>query len=152
MVKIDFPSSIFVLSALSIMAIGFLTPASLPISREIGRHLGLFVFLSGMSLFTWASLCLKVAFYGCVVPVTQRLVTNGPYSQIRHPLYLSMFIILVGLCLALRSLFGIAGIFIFFLPAVVYRARLEEQALETSFGRYWQEYKRRTFFLLPFVW
>jgi protein-S-isoprenylcysteine O-methyltransferase Ste14 len=134
------------------MAIGFWTRASLPISRETGRLLGMFIFLTGMTLFTWAALCLKGAFYGNVEPVTNQLVADGPYSLVRHPLYLSMLISLFGLGIALRSFWGLTAIFVLFLPALLYRARLEERSLEKKHGTAWQEFEKRTFFLFPFVW
>lgn len=152
MKRLDIPSLIFVLSGLSVMLIGFWTRASLPISRETGRLWGMFIFLLGMTFFTWAGLYLKGTFLGKVEPVTDHLITEGPYKLIRHPLYLSMIISLLGLCLGLRSFSGIAGVFIVFLPAVVYRAKLEEQALENKYGESWQELYRRTSFLIPFLW
>jgi len=150
--KYNLPSTIFVLSALATMAIGFWSKSSLPVSRETGRLLGMFIFLLGMTLFTWACLCLQSAFYGSVEPVTDQLVVNGPYSLVRHPLYLSMIISLFGLGIALRSFLGIVAIFVLFLPALICRARLEEQALERKYGTSWQEFERRTFFLVPFLW
>jgi protein-S-isoprenylcysteine O-methyltransferase Ste14 len=152
MKKVNIPAVIFVLSALTIMAINFWTRATLPISRETGRLLGMFIFLSGMILFTWAGLSLKGAFYGNVKPVTDQLVMDRLYRYVRHPLYLSMIVSLVGLCLTLSSLLGIVGVFIVFLPAVVYSARLEEEALDKKVGAIWREYTRKTEFLFPFLW
>jgi protein-S-isoprenylcysteine O-methyltransferase Ste14 len=150
--KVDFPSLLFVLSGLSVMATGFWTKSSLPVSRETGRLLGMFIFLLGMTLFTWAGLYLKSAFYGSVEPVNDQLVADGPYGLIRHPLYLSMIISLLGISIALRSFWGIVAVFLTFLPALLYRARLEERALEKKHGTTWHEFERRTFFLVPFLW
>jgi protein-S-isoprenylcysteine O-methyltransferase Ste14 len=150
--KINLPSAIFVFAALIVMVIGFWTRASLPVSRESGRLLGMLVFLSGMTLFTWAGVCLQRAFYGNVEPLTDRIVTEGPYRWLRHPLYLSMLIALIGINLALRSWWGIVGGLVLFLPALVYRARLEDRAMEKRFGLSWQEFTGRTYFLLPLIW
>jgi protein-S-isoprenylcysteine O-methyltransferase Ste14 len=150
--KINLPSAIFVIAALIVMAIGFWTRASLPISRESGRLLGMLVFVLGMILFTWASVYLKQAFFGNVEPLTEQIVTDGPYRWMRHPLYLSMLIALIGFNLALRSWWGIAGALVLFLPALVYRAKLEDRAMERRFGSGWQEFAGRTFFLLPLIW
>ena len=149
---VDFPSLLFVLSGLSVMAMGFWTKSSLPVSRETGRLLGMFAFLSGISLFTWAGLCLKNALYGSVKPVTDHLIVDGPYGLVRHPLYLSMLISLFGIGIALRSFWGLIAVFILFLPALIYRAKLEEQALERKHGITWREFEKRTFFLIPFIW
>ncbi|MEJ2711251.1 MAG: isoprenylcysteine carboxylmethyltransferase family protein [Anaerolineales bacterium] len=152
MQKINLPSAIFALSALIAMAIGFWTRASLPIPRESGRLLGMLVFLSGMTLFTWASVYLKQAFFGNIEPLTEQIVTDGPYRWMRHPLYLSMLIALIGFNLALRSGWGMVGVLVLFLPSVVNRARLEDQAMQKKFGSSWQEFAGRTFFLLPPIW
>lgn len=152
MKRINFPSALFVLSALTVLAIGFWTRASLPITREFGRVLGMTIFLLGMTLFAWAGICLSRAFYGSVEPVTDHLITQGPYARIRHPLYLSALISLIGLCLSLRSLWGIVWVFILFLPALIFRAILEEEALENMHGTGWFEFKSRTCFLVPFLW
>jgi protein-S-isoprenylcysteine O-methyltransferase Ste14 len=39
---------------------------------------------------------------------------------------------------------------VLFLPAVVYRSRLEERALSGKFGGTWEEYTHQTMFLIPF--
>ncbi len=143
---------LFVLSALVLFGISWLTRSSLPISKQSSRLLGGAIFLLGMVAFTWVVVFLKAAFLGEVAPVTDHLVTNGPYRWIRHPLYLSMIITLLGITLALRSLWGIGAIFALFLPAVVYRAKLEEEALAQKFGQNWDEYAIHTTFLLPWLW
>ena len=145
-------ASLFVLASMLVIGIAWGTQASLPISREAGKSLGMGVFLLGMVLFTWAVTCLQEGFLGKVAPASNRLVTTGPYRWVRHPLYLSMIVALLGLALAFRSLWGIAGVLALFVPAVVYRARLEEQALGTQFGEDWHAYARRTAFLLPMLW
>jgi len=152
MKKINLPSLIFVLSALSVMAISFWTRTSLPIPRESSRLLGMFVFLSGMTLFTWAGLYLKCAFYGSVEPETGQIIKDGPYRWVRHPLYLSMIVSLAGFSLMVRSFWGIVSVFALFLPSLIYRAKLEEQALDHKYGSKWQKYARKTAFLVPFIY
>jgi protein-S-isoprenylcysteine O-methyltransferase Ste14 len=143
---------VFVAGALLVMVISGLTLGSLPISREVGRLAGEIVFVLGMAAFIWAAACLKESFQGTVAPISNQLVQNGPYRRIRHPLYLSMVVILVGITLAFRSIWGIVGVFVLFLPAAVYRARLEEEALALRFGQEWASYAARTSFLIPWVW
>jgi len=143
---------VFVLTALSAMAIGWWTRTSLPISAKAGKSLSVVVFFLGMATFIWSIACLRKAFFGEVAPVTERLITYGPYRWVRHPLYLSMVMILLGIGLALRSSWGIIAIPVLFLPAVIYRARVEEKALSATFGSSWKDYVGQTKFLVPFVW
>jgi protein-S-isoprenylcysteine O-methyltransferase Ste14 len=142
----------FVTSALSVMVISGLTLASLPIPREVGKPAGEIIFVVGMAAFIWTASCLKESFQGTVAPVSDQLTQNGPYRRIRHPLYLSMVIILVGITLAFRSIWGLVGVFVLFLPAAVYRAKLEEEALALRFGQEWAAYAAQTSFLIPWVW
>jgi protein-S-isoprenylcysteine O-methyltransferase Ste14 len=141
-----------VFTALVTMGIAFLTRSNLPISREVGKVVGVVIFLIGMSFFTWTTIYLRAAFQGTVAPVSDRLITTGPYRWIRHPLYLSMIIIQMGIGIALRSLGGIISIFLLFFPTVLYRAMLEEKALNRKFSNAWTDYLRSTKFLIPFVW
>ena len=142
---------LFVISALLAMAICGLTRLSLPLPGVTGKLAGEIVFVLGMALFLWAVISLKESFRGTVAPVSNRLVQTGPYRWIRHPLYLSMIITLIGFALAFRSLWGLISIFAFFLPAVIFRAKLEEKALGEKFGSAWAEYARRTHFIIPFL-
>jgi protein-S-isoprenylcysteine O-methyltransferase Ste14 len=143
---------IFVLSALGVLGIGWLTRSSLPISRELGRALGGAIFLLGMGAFAWIVAHLREAFLGEVAPVTEHLIKNGPYHWVRHPLYLSMIIVLLGIAFAFRSLWGVVSVFVLFLPAVVHRAKLEDIALSQKFGSVWEDYASNTAFLIPWLW
>jgi len=143
---------IFVLTALSVSGIGWLTRFSLPISRQLGRALGGATFLLSMGAFAWIVIYIREAFLGEVAPVTDCLIKNGPYRRIRHPLYLSMIVTLLGITMAFRSLWGIFAVFVLFLPAVVYRAKLEEEALAQKFGQSWDVYVANTSFFIPWLW
>jgi protein-S-isoprenylcysteine O-methyltransferase Ste14 len=145
-------ATLFVLSSLVAIGVAFWTRSSLPLSRWVGKPLGEFVFLVGMAVFIWAVVHLKGSFYGTIAPVTDEMVKSGPYRWVRHPLYLSMLITLLGIALAFRSLWGVVGVIAFFLPVVVYRARLEEEALARKFKQDWDDYTDRTSFLIPKCW
>jgi protein-S-isoprenylcysteine O-methyltransferase Ste14 len=55
-------------------------------------------------------------------------------------MYASFTITMLGLDFLLRSVLGILFTFAAFLPSMVWRARLEEQALAQRFGQVWKEY------------
>jgi protein-S-isoprenylcysteine O-methyltransferase Ste14 len=142
----------FVSTALTTMVIGWFTRSSLPISREIGKALGEGISLIGMTVFVWTVVHLRKAFLGDVAPVTEKLITLGPYRWVRHPLYLCMMIVLVGIGIAFRSLWGIFSVFTLFVPAAMFRVRLEESALSEKFGSAWEQYANQTKYLIPFLW
>jgi protein-S-isoprenylcysteine O-methyltransferase Ste14 len=72
-----------------------------------------------------------------------RLILEGPYRLSRHPMYIGMILVLIGLGLCLGSLTQFIVI-----PAFVYYIRQqyilpEEGALEEEFGDTYTDYKNR---------
>jgi protein-S-isoprenylcysteine O-methyltransferase len=148
----DLPALWHVLTGLVVMGISFWTRSDAWIPKDIAKPLGMSVFAVGMAVFTWALVYLKGAFLGNVSPVTDRLIRNGPYRWVRHPLYLGMVVALFGLALGMGSPWGVAGVVALFFPAGAYRAKQEERALAREFGQEWQDYADRTCFLIPWLW
>jgi protein-S-isoprenylcysteine O-methyltransferase Ste14 len=136
----------------AVLVIGAFCAASLPLARELSRVLGGILFFAGMLLFAWAVAHLRGGFLGHIEPRGTQLVTDGPYRWVRHPAYLGMIVTTLGMTLALRSLWGCVAVLVLFVPASMYRAWCEEKALAATFGAAWQDYTRRSAFLIPFVW
>lgn len=151
MKRVSLSGLFFILSSLIVIGISTWTRSSLSIFGEAGKSLGLALFSLGMVGFIWAVLYLRETFLGIIAPVSDRLITNGPYRWVRHPLYLSMMIMLLGLALSFRSLWGVLTTLAFFVPAVIYRAYLEERALAEKYKGAWRDYSRHTSFLIPFL-
>ena len=138
------------LAGLATLAASILFADSIPLSKHAARLVGLLVLYLGMALFAWAAFHLKDGIHGLVEPRSDRGVVNtGPYSVIRHPIYVAMFIALIGAAIVSRSIVGIASTLLVFLPAEIHRARLEERALADAFPEPWREYASRTGFFLP---
>ncbi len=81
----------------------------------------------------------------------QRVISTGPYAIVRHPMYASASLYLIGTPLALGSYWGLLGLAII-LPALIWRLLDEEKLLAKSlpgYTEYQQKVRRR---LLPFVW
>lgn len=79
------------------------------------------------------------------------LITIGPYGFVRHPLYASIILMLIGGSMVHRNWLALLLTMIVFTPAMVYRARQEEVLLEKEIADY-SDYKRRTGMLFPKVW
>ncbi len=77
----------------------------------------------------------------------QRLVRNGIYAYIRHPIYTGDILLLVGLELALNS-WLVAGTLIPLL-VIVRRVAVEETLLSRTFKGY-EEYRQQTKRFIPF--
>ena len=71
-----------------------------------------------------------------------RLVTNGPYSLVRHPLYVGLSLVLAGGLLRAPSLLGAFATAIA-IAHYAWLGTLEEQDARRTFGPGWQEYEAR---------
>jgi protein-S-isoprenylcysteine O-methyltransferase Ste14 len=95
-------------------------------------------------------LALAVAFLGrCfgVLPAARGLVTRGPYSVVRHPVYLGEIGACVGLAIAAPTPRN-AVLLLALLSGQALRIRLEERALRDAFPEY-ERYAQRVPRLLP---
>jgi protein-S-isoprenylcysteine O-methyltransferase Ste14 len=90
----------------------------------------------------------------CDVKVTEghRLVKEGPYRYIRHPLILCVILEVIGFTLVSNSYFSTLGAILIFLPFMLYRIKLEERALIEKFGHEYIDYQHTTWMLLPIPW
>ncbi|WP_246678682.1 isoprenylcysteine carboxylmethyltransferase family protein [Mesorhizobium sp. B2-4-17] len=82
-----------------------------------------------------------------LMATARRLVTTGPYSIVRHPLYICEGVFVLGMILSHFSMLMVAlGAVQFFLQ--YRRARNEESILQQTFPEY-DDYTRRVPMLLP---
>jgi len=78
-----------------------------------------------------------------------KLVTTGPYSRIRHPMYTFFYILVISNALiSLNAMVGICGI-ILWSCLYVMRIEDEEKMLIEGFGDEYREYIERTGRLWP---
>lgn len=84
-----------------------------------------------------------------VLPEARGLVTSGPYSVVRHPVYLGELGACAGLVVASPTVWNLA-VAVVFATAQAVRMRLEEAALEAAFPEY-EAYAAATPRLLPRV-
>ena len=80
------------------------------------------------------------------------LVTSGPYRFIRNPSYAAGLITMSGLGIALGNGISLALLVVTALLVYVPRIRAEEKMLQQAFGAAFDEYKKRSWALVPFVW
>lgn len=81
----------------------------------------------------------------------QRVISTGPYAVVRHPMYASASIYLIGSPLALASYWAFAAL-AFMLPFLIWRLLDEERLLACELPGY-AEYQRRVRYrLVPGIW
>lgn len=80
-----------------------------------------------------------------------RLVTDGYYKHIRHPIYLGEIGRSFGLAITLSSLYGLVFMTIGLLFLLI-RIDIEEKMLTEAFGEEYREYQRNTKKLIPCIY
>lgn len=77
------------------------------------------------------------------------LVTSGPYSVIRHPIYTGILLMMVGTAIGLTPIWWLVAVAagIYFVTS----ARAEESHMTERFPDAYPAYKARTKMLIPFV-
>jgi protein-S-isoprenylcysteine O-methyltransferase Ste14 len=83
---------------------------------------------------------------------SHQLVTQGIYGKLRHPAYFGTLNLLIGIPLGLWSLLGLGIALIVGIPTVLYRIKIEEEALHERFGDAYQEYAEDTWGIIPYLW
>ena len=78
------------------------------------------------------------------------LVTGGVYSVVRHPLYLFFVMEMTGFLLIRPNAVSLAAL-ILVIAAVMCRIRREDALLAETFGASFEEYRRRTKAVIPFI-
>jgi protein-S-isoprenylcysteine O-methyltransferase Ste14 len=71
------------------------------------------------------------------------LITEGPYSLVRNPIYLGMFGMLISTGLAVGRWSVVIGCAIVFLVGTEIRIRTEEKLLREAFGQKFEDYARK---------
>jgi protein-S-isoprenylcysteine O-methyltransferase Ste14 len=77
-----------------------------------------------------------------------RLVTSGPYSHLRHPIYTAMFGFAIGLALLTANWVFIA-LAVFVIWGLIARVPKEEQMMLEEFGEEYKAYIRKTWRFFP---
>ena len=81
----------------------------------------------------------------------QRLIDTGPYAVVRHPMYASALLYLIGTPLALGSYWGFLAL-AFMLPFLLWRLVDEERLLSRELPGYAAYEARVRYRLIPGVW
>ncbi|MEM1111540.1 MAG: isoprenylcysteine carboxylmethyltransferase family protein [Pseudomonadota bacterium] len=80
-----------------------------------------------------------------------RLVTEGIYGCVRHPIYTSYILLFLGYCLMLQSFWGLLLLTATCLVWFGKRIAIEEDMLEEEFGDEYRRYCQRSKRLIPMV-
>jgi protein-S-isoprenylcysteine O-methyltransferase Ste14 len=106
---------------------------------------GLLLAPLGLCISIWSLWHLRNSF--SILAEARSTVVSGPYSYVRHPLYLGEILTMLGLCLLIGT--GLALLFWAVISALqLARARIEEKKLSRALSDY-EAYRRKTPFISP---
>jgi protein-S-isoprenylcysteine O-methyltransferase Ste14 len=100
----------------------------------------------GLAYSVWGLAYLRRSF--SIIPEARRLVTGGPYSLSRHPVYLGEIVAAIGINLATAGWPGALAV-LYFIVCELLRIRWEEGVLARAFPNDYPAYARRVARYLP---
>ncbi|MBO9648853.1 MAG: isoprenylcysteine carboxylmethyltransferase family protein [Variovorax sp.] len=107
--------------------------------------------LAGLLFSVWARAYLGRNWSGIVtLKQDHELVTTGPYSLVRHPIYTGLLLAFVGTAIARGTLVGVVAVPLAAL-ALWRKLRMEERWMRDQFGEKYVAYSQRVAALVPFV-
>ena len=138
------PPLAWALAVIAGLALNWLVPLPfLPVDLPAG-WLSVIVFAFALALVVWAIVTITRA--GSNVPTnlpTTTIVESGPYRFTRNPIYLGMFLGLIGLAIAFDSLWLLMMLVPFALVIRYGVVPREEAYLERKFGDVYRGYRSR---------
>ena len=151
------PLQRFLMAGASLGFVGLLVVPALEF-RLTGSHVPLAVVVIGDLLFVLgfgfiARVYRENTFTSATIQVIedQRVIATGPYTIVRHPMYASALVYLIGTPLALGSYRGLLAL-VLMMPFLVWRLLDEERLLAQELPGYTEYQRRVRFRLLPFIW
>jgi protein-S-isoprenylcysteine O-methyltransferase Ste14 len=80
-----------------------------------------------------------------------RLIRQGPYAVVRHPIYSGILLGLVGTAIVIGEVRGLIAVALAVLGFRL-QSLQEERFMEDEFDGEYREYKKRVKAIIPFVW
>lgn len=116
------------------------------------RFMGLVLTFTGYLFMNWSVLILGRQFsVDLTIQENHKLVTRGPYRLIRHPRYLGIVIFFSGMPLIFSSWLPLTLILLV-LAVLLWRIVDEEKMMRQEFQAEWDNYQKRTYRLIPFLY
>lgn len=115
------------------------------------RWLGNILCMVGYGLIFWSGVALGRQYSADVtIQEDHHLITNNIYRYIRHPRYLGIIALSIGISCVFRSWVGLLAT-TFFLAMLLFRIKDEEKVMQKEFGAEWEAYCKHSWRLIPYV-
>jgi protein-S-isoprenylcysteine O-methyltransferase Ste14 len=116
------------------------------------RWSGLVLAGLGLVLIFWSGVALgKMYSAEVTIQKNHQLVTTGLYHYIRHPRYLGVIFVALGLSLLFRSWISLV-VSVPLLGVILSRIKDEEAVLSEEFGLEWEVYLKQSWRLIPYLY
>jgi protein-S-isoprenylcysteine O-methyltransferase Ste14 len=114
---------------------------------------GLVLCVAGYFLMAWALITLGRNYQlgGSAPRPEDKMISDGPYSLIRHPMYTAALSISLGLAFLIQSGAFICVFFIY-LALITPLIVMEENALQKTYDEQYRVYQQKTRKLIPFIY
>jgi protein-S-isoprenylcysteine O-methyltransferase Ste14 len=122
-------------------------------NRTVILSVAMVLLLAGLIL-RWAAILTLGRFFTVDVAVQtcHRVVRTGVFRTLRHPSYSGLLLAFLGLGLSYRNWVSLMVMLVPILAAILYRIRVEEDALLQAFGTEYADYGKATKRLIPGIY
>jgi protein-S-isoprenylcysteine O-methyltransferase Ste14 len=112
---------------------------------------GMVLLLAGLGLAIWARRHLGSYWSGHnVIRADHRVIRNGPYAVVRHPIYAGLVLGMLGTAIFLGQWRGLLAVPLLLLACIL-KIRKEERWLLEDLGEEYARYRREVRALIPFI-
>ena len=117
------------------------------------ESVGLVLCVVGYFLMAWALITLGRNYQlgGSAPRPEDKLISDGPYSLIRHPMYTAALSIALGLAFLIQS-GAVIGVFFIYLVLITPLIVMEENTLRKAYDEQYRVYQQKTRKLVPFIY
>ncbi len=114
---------------------------------------GLVLYVTGYLLMAWALITLGRNYQlgGSAPRSEDKMVIDGPYRLVRHPMYTAALSISLGLACLIQS-WAFFCVFCIYLGLIFLLIPMEEDGLRKAYGEQYGAYQQKTRKLIPFVY
>jgi protein-S-isoprenylcysteine O-methyltransferase Ste14 len=114
---------------------------------------GLVLCVAGYLLMAWALITLGRNYQlgGSTPRPEDKMISDGPYSLIRHPMYTAALSISLGLAFLIQS-GAFIGVFFIYLALITPLIVMEEDVLRKTYDEQYRVYQQKTRKLIPFIY
>jgi len=114
---------------------------------------GLVLCVAGYLLMAWALITLGRNYQlgGSAPRPEDKMISDGPYSLIRHPMYTAALSISLGLAFLIQS-GAFIGVFFIYLALITPLIVMEENVLRKTYDEQYRVYQQKTRKLIPFIY